>query len=60
VLIRNSYDGVVNKKDDKFLTRKTEGDHGIGINSMQEICDRNDILMKIAHTDTTFDVLFVF
>ena len=60
VLIRNSFDGVVNKQDDKFLTRKTEGDHGIGINSMQEICDRNDILMKIAHTDNTFDVLFVF
>lgn len=60
VLIRNSFDGVVNKKDDKFLTRKTEGDHGIGISSMQEICDRNDVLMKIAHTDDTFDVLFVF
>lgn len=60
VLIRNSFDGIVNKKDDKFLTRKTEGDHGIGISSMQEICDRNDVLMKIAHTDNTFDVLFVF
>lgn len=60
VLIRNSFDGVVNKKDDKFLTRKTEGDHGIGVSSMQEICDRNDVLMKIAHTDDTFDVLFVF
>lgn len=60
VLIRNSYDGIIKKDKDKFLTRKSEGDHGIGISSMQEICDRNDILMKIAYTDNTFDVLFVF
>lgn len=60
VLIRNSFDGVVNKKNDKFLSRKTVGDHGIGISSMQEICQKNDILMKIAYTDKVFDVLFVF
>ncbi len=60
LLIRNSFDGVVKKDKDKFLTRKNEGDHGIGISSMQEICERNDILMKIVHTDNTFDVLFVF
>ena len=60
VLIRNSYDGIIKKNKEKFLTRKSEGDHGIGISSMQEICDRNDILMKIAYTDNTFDVLFVF
>lgn len=62
LLIRNSFDGIVKKDNDKFLTRKTEnaGDHGIGISSMQEICDRNEILMKIVHTDDTFDVLFMF
>ncbi len=60
LLIRNSFDGVVKKDKDKFLTRKSKGDHGIGISSMQEICERNDILMKIVHTDNTFDVLFVF
>ncbi len=60
LLIRNSYDGIINKDNDKFLTRKKEGDHGIGISSMQEICDRNNILMKIAYTDKTFDVLFMF
>ncbi len=60
LLIRNSYDGIVKKKNDKFLSRKREGDHGIGISSMQEICQNNDILMKIAYTDDTFDVLFVF
>lgn len=62
LLIRNSFDGVVKKdKDkDKFLTRKAKGDHGIGISSMYEICQKNDILMKIAYTNDTFDVLFVF
>ncbi len=60
LLIRNSFDGVIKKDNDKFLTRKTKGDHGIGISSMQEICVKNDILMKIAYTDNTFDVLFVF
>ncbi len=60
VLIRNSYDGIIKKDKEKFLTRKSEGDHGIGISSMQEICDRNDILMKIAYTENTFDVLYVF
>ncbi len=60
LLIRNSFDGIVKKDKDKFLTRKTKGDHGIGISSMQEICQKNDILMKIAYTDNTFDVLFVF
>lgn len=60
LLIRNSFDGIIKKDKDKFLTRKSEGDHGIGISSMQEICNRNDILMKIVHTDNTFDVLFVF
>ena len=60
LLIRNSYDGVIKKDKDKFLTRKTKGDHGIGISSMQEICQNNNILMKIAYTDDTFDVLFVF
>ena len=47
LLIRNSYDGVIKKEKDKFLTRKTKGDHGIGISSMQEICQKNDILMSI-------------
>ncbi|MBQ7965978.1 MAG: GHKL domain-containing protein [Ruminococcus sp.] len=60
LLIRNSFDGVLKKDKNKFLTRKSKGDHGIGISSMQEICERNDILMKIVHTDNTFDVLFVF
>ncbi len=62
LLIRNSFDGIVKKDNDKFLTRKSENknDHGIGISSMQEICDRNDILMKISHTDNIFDVLFIF
>ena len=60
LLIRNSFDGIVNKKKNKFISRKKEGDHGIGISSMQDICDRNNILMKIAYTDTTFDVLFIF
>ena len=60
LLIRNSFDGVLKKDKDKFLTRKSKGDHGIGISSMQDICERNDILMKIVHTDNTFDVLFVF
>ena len=60
LLVRNSFDGVVKKEKDKFVSRKSEGDHGIGISSMQDICDRNDILMKIVYTDDTFDVLFVF
>ena len=60
LLIRNSYDGIIKKDKNKFITRKTEGDHGIGVSSMQEICDKNDILMKIAYTDEVFDVLFVF
>lgn len=60
ILIRNSFDGVVKKEGDRFLSRKTEGDHGIGISSMQEICQKNDILMKIAYTENVFDVLFVF
>ena len=60
LLIRNSYDGVIKKDKDKFLTTKTEGDHGIGVSSMQEICDRNNILMKIVYTENTFDVLFMF
>lgn len=60
LLIRNSFDGIVKKDKDKFLTLKSKGDHGIGINSMQDICDRNNILMKIVYTDNTFDVLFVF
>ncbi|MBR2715599.1 MAG: GHKL domain-containing protein, partial [Ruminococcus sp.] len=60
LLIRNSYDGVIKKDNDRFLTLKSEGDHGIGISSMQEICNRNDVLMKIVHTENTFDVLFVF
>ncbi len=60
VLIRNSFDGVVKKDKDKFLSLKTHGDHGIGIGSMEEICQKNDILMKIAYTDNIFDVLFIF
>ena len=38
--VDNSFDGMILKKEEKILSRKRKDEAGIGIRSMQQICEK--------------------
>lgn len=59
VMVRNTFDGKVKKNDEGLLSRKREATHGIGIQSMKEICHAYGGSMEVQFDDSTFTVMFV-
>lgn len=60
VLIRNSFDGIVEKKENVFLSRKRKNAPGVGMSSMQSICDRYGVMMDVRVEGNTFNLLLLF
>lgn len=59
IMIRNSFDGRVHMVSDKIFSRKRKYRIGVGLESMQSICERNQGSMKVEWKENTFTVLFV-
>lgn len=59
VMIRNSFDGKVEKRGDVFLSRKRNGKSGVGIESMREICRRYGGSLKLEWDEEFFTLLFI-
>jgi len=59
ICVSNSYDGVVNTRKDVLLSRRRINTHGIGIDSMKQICKKHGAIMDIRYDDDKFSVLFL-
>lgn len=53
IIVTNSFDGVVNKKDDKYFTTKKDGS-GIGITSVRSIVDKYDGYISLYNVNKNF------
>ncbi|WP_367401710.1 ATP-binding protein [Lacrimispora indolis] len=55
--ISNSFDGILKKSDDFFISRKSDqANHGLGIKSVKAAIQKYDGAMQITNTDKTFTV----
>ncbi len=59
VVIVNSYDGVVDKRGERLLSRKESGRHGLGLDSMRKIAEKYGGTMEISYDARTFKVIFL-
>lgn len=58
--ISNSFDGIVNKQANRFLSRKEDKDiHGFGLKSIQRIVDKYSGFQSIEYTDDVFTVSMI-
>ena len=58
-LVQNSFDGVLHEQGKKLLSRKEGGEHGIGLASMQSVCQRYGGNMTVNHTQDTFSLMLM-
>ena len=59
IMVCNSFDGKVNTDSDMIFSRKREGRVGVGLESMQAICEKYDGSMKKEWNEEKFTVLFL-
>ena len=59
VMVRNTFDGKVEQSKEGLLSRKRDRGHGVGLQSMQAVCERYGGSLETVWDDTTFTVLFV-
>ncbi len=52
--IDNRFDGVVKKEDDRYLTRKEEKDHGIGLSSVRTVCKKYNGVLQLETSGDLF------
>lgn len=55
-LIQNSFDGVVQGEKEKILSRKRQNREGVGLSSMNAICDRYGGMLDRSWDENTFTV----
>lgn len=59
VAVRNSFDGKVQQGPEGLLSRKRDGTYGIGLRSMQAVCDRYGGSLDIKWEEQSFTVMFL-
>lgn len=59
IIVRNSFDGVIQEKNDRILSRKREGRTGVGLVSMEEICSCYGGSMSTQWDENSFTVMFI-
>ena len=52
--IDNRFDGTLKKEDDRYLTRKEEKDHGIGLSSVRTVCKKYNGILQLETKDDLF------
>ena len=59
ILVHNSFDGNVKQTEEGIMSRKREQGPGIGLSSMQQICDRYGGILNTKWDDQFFTVTIV-
>lgn len=59
VHVKNTYDGVLNVKNDKFLSTKQTGKHGYGLDNISEIVNKYNGTMNVNAAESKFEVSLV-
>lgn len=60
IKVENSYQGDVKLQDDKLLSSKTKGIHGIGLQSIKNIAERYGGYIKATYENNLFTVMVAF
>lgn len=59
IMVSNSFDGVVESKKDKILSRKRENREGVGITSIRSVCEKYGGSLNIEYTDHKFTCMML-
>ena len=57
--VDNSFDGMILKKEEKILSRKRKDEAGIGIRSMQQICEKYNGISRFEAAESQFEASFM-
>ena len=57
--IDNSFDGIIERKGEKILSRKRENKEGIGIRSMKQICEKYNGISRFETDGNRFEASFM-
>ena len=60
LMISNSFDGNVQEKDGRMLSRKRDNRPGVGMASMRSICEKYGVVMDCRYDEKVFQLLFIF
>jgi sensor histidine kinase regulating citrate/malate metabolism len=58
-VIKNTFDGEIKTKDKIILSRKRENSEGIGLKSMEAICEKYKGTMEIKYDEEHFVILII-
>lgn len=59
IMIRNSFDGIIEKEDGVMLSRKREHEAGIGLKSMKDICKKYHGSLQILYEEQEFSCMML-
>lgn len=59
VLVHNTFDGIVVRREEEFYSRKRDNEPGIGMTSMRSICESYGAEMNVSWDSESFSVLFL-
>ncbi len=59
IVVRNTFDGKMDVREDVLFSRKRDGRVGVGMESMRTICEKYNGSMKIDWDEHRFSVLFI-
>lgn len=59
VVVHNTFDGIVQTAGEQLLSRKRDNEPGVGMSSMQTVCDKYGATMDYKWDEDSFTVLFM-
>ncbi len=58
--VENSYNGILTQMDSNYLTTKSDGHHGIGLESIKKVVETYGGYIEIEHSKKTFTLMIAF
>lgn len=59
IMVHNTFDGKIEQTGTTFLSRKRDRVPGVGMQSMQTICDRYNGILQTSWNESSFSILFL-
>jgi uncharacterized membrane protein len=60
IKVANAYNGLLNQRDDHYISTKNGGLHGIGLQSIKKVVDAYKGFIKMEHSQTVFTLMAAF